>query len=148
MRKLGHFIRTHLGPVIAGTAATIVLVGGTLILVVMASGGPGPAAASLPAPTTTAPSPGRGGTAAARGVRGQIATIQGNTWTVTTSRGASVTVTVTAQTQFGKKASPLQASDFAVGDRIVAAGTRTETSVTATRIAKASSATTPPSTVG
>jgi hypothetical protein len=50
----------------------------------------------------------------------------GETWTVTSAKGVAVSVEITPSTQFGTKAAPLSASDFAVGDTVVVAGTRTK----------------------
>jgi hypothetical protein len=55
-----------------------------------------------------------------------------------------VTVDVTAATVFGTKAAPLAASDFSVGNEVVVIGTRTGTSVQATRITKPPATSTTP----
>lgn len=71
------------------------------------------------------------------GVRGSITAISGDSWTVRSPKGAGVTVTINSSTAFGTAKKPQQASDFAVGDNIVVVGTRNGSTVTATRVAKA-----------
>jgi hypothetical protein len=142
MKKIRGFLRNHLGAAIAGATTAVVLVGGLLILTLVGGGSSAPAAANVTSPpTTVAPTPPAApasGTAAKRqGVRGQVTAITGSTWTVMSARGVPVTVDVTSSTMFGTKAAPLTATNFAVGDQIVVAGTRTKGSVTASRIAKA-----------
>ncbi|WP_223692018.1 hypothetical protein [Leifsonia poae] len=83
---------------------------------------------------------GRGFPGAARGgvVRGTIASISGSTWTVDTVAGGTVTVEVRSSTTFGTPASPERASGFTVGESVVVVGKRSGTTVTATRVVKAS----------
>ncbi|WP_299573116.1 hypothetical protein [uncultured Williamsia sp.] len=72
----------------------------------------------------------------ARGVAGTITAINGSTWTIQTTQGDPFTVMVGSDTTFGTAKAPAQASDFAVGDRIVATGKRSGTTVEATRVVK------------
>jgi Domain of unknown function (DUF5666) len=69
-----------------------------------------------------------------QGVRGQITAESGNTWTVLNKAGKTFTVDITSSTQFGSKASPASQSTFAVGSPVAAQGSRSGTTVTATRI--------------
>lgn len=71
-----------------------------------------------------------------RGVAGTITAINGSTWTIQTSKGDPFTVMVGADTKYGSAKAPAQVTDFAVGDRIVVAGTRSGTTVDATRVVK------------
>jgi hypothetical protein len=71
-----------------------------------------------------------------RGVAGTITAINGSTWTIQTTQGDPFTVTIGSDTRFGTAKAPAQASDFAVGDRIVATGRRSGTTVEATRVVK------------
>ena len=57
-------------------------------------------------------------------------------WTVRTRTGQTISVVVTAQTQFGSRKAPLTSSQFTVGDRILVSGPLTATTVLAARIAK------------
>jgi hypothetical protein len=144
MHKIAGFIRNHLGAAIAAATAAVVLVGGLLILTLVGGGGSSSAAANASSSpsTTLAPShkaSGRGA-AAKHAVRGQITALSATSWTVTTSKGAAVTVDLSSSTAFGTKAAPLTASNFAVGDQVVVSGTRTKSTITATRIAKAPAA--------
>jgi Domain of unknown function (DUF5666) len=139
MNKIRGFVRSHLGAAIAAVATAVVFVGGILILTLVGGGGGTPAAAGSTTTTTLAPpgskaSRGKGAAQRRQGVRGVITAINGNTWTVTSAAGVPVTVDVTATTTFGTKKLPLMATDFSDGDRIVVLGTRSGTTVTATRI--------------
>ncbi|MBE7160570.1 MAG: hypothetical protein INR72_04930 [Williamsia herbipolensis] len=80
-----------------------------------------------------------------RGVAGTITAINGSTWTIQTTQGDPFTVTIGSDTKFGTAKAPAQASDFAVGDRIVATGTRSGTTVEATRVVKRVARTAPSS---
>ncbi|MEH3154086.1 MAG: DUF5666 domain-containing protein [Gordonia paraffinivorans] len=79
------------------------------------------------------------------GVAGTITAITGSTWTIQTTQGQPFTVTIGSDTRFGTAAAPAQASDFAVGDRIVATGKRSGTTVEATRVVKRVARTAPSS---
>ncbi|GAA2056611.1 DUF5666 domain-containing protein [Williamsia deligens] len=81
----------------------------------------------------------------ARGVVGTIDAINGDSWTLTTAKGQNVTVTITASTAFGTTRTPQQRTDFAVGDRVAATGTRTDGALTATHVVKRTAPTTAPS---
>ncbi|WP_338837250.1 DUF5666 domain-containing protein [Gordonia polyisoprenivorans] len=74
--------------------------------------------------------------ASRRGVTGQITAINGQTWTVQTRGDKTVTVDITGDTHFGTERKPQQQNDFAVGDRVVVAGTRSGDTVTARIVAK------------
>jgi len=67
-------------------------------------------------------------------VRGTIASISGSTWTITTQRGASVTVDVTSSTRFGLPNGSKSASDFAVGQEVIVVGSRSGDTIEASRI--------------
>ena len=137
MSKGTVFVRSHLGAAIAAVAAAVIIVGGILLLV---TAGGGSSAASAPTTTSSTVAPhkaGRGGANGERrqGVRGSITAMNGDTWTVLSAKGATVTVQITPSTTFGTKAHPVAASDFSLGDRIVVIGARSGSTVTATRIA-------------
>ena len=151
MKKFAHFVKTHVGAAIAAAACAVVLVGGVLLLVLLGGGSSSNASASTTTTTATtiaAPAAGKGrGTGTRRqGVHGQITSINGDVWTVTSAKGAVATVDLTPSTIFGTKAAPLRASDFSVGDAVVVVGTRDQSTVIATRVtmprASAGSATT------
>ncbi|MEY9950689.1 DUF5666 domain-containing protein [Leifsonia sp. EB34] len=67
-------------------------------------------------------------------VRGTVTQLSGSTWTITTQRGASLTVVTTSSTVYGAPGQTRKASDFAVGDDVIVIGTRSGSTVTATRI--------------
>ncbi|RPA55961.1 hypothetical protein EF294_21410 [Gordonia oryzae] len=71
-----------------------------------------------------------------RGVAGEITAINGQTWTIQTHGGKTVTVDITGDTHFGTERKPQEQSDFAVGDRVLVAGTRSGDTVTARIVAK------------
>ena len=82
-------------------------------------------------------------------LRGTIASISGDTWTIDRQNGGSVEVTVTSSTIFGTPGQSASKSDFAQGDEVVVIGKGTDGSVTASRILKlAAFPTRPPSTPG
>ena len=140
------FIRGHIGAAIASGVAVVALAGGGIAYAVTASGSPAPASASRPSastPATTAPhgasgASGAGGAGHARakhpGVRGTVAAVNGGTWTVKITKGATISVTVNPQTAFGTKKAPATASSFPVGTLVRVEGQRAGTSITAARI--------------
>lgn len=67
-------------------------------------------------------------------VRGTVAKISGSSWTVTTQRGATLTVVTSSSTVYGAPGQTQKASDFAVGDEVIVVGTRSGSTVTALRI--------------
>ncbi|MEO9221948.1 MAG: serine hydrolase [Mycobacteriaceae bacterium] len=67
-------------------------------------------------------------------VRGDIAAVGADQWTVTTSGGASVTVTLTAQTQFGATGNPADRAQFSVGATVAVTGARSGGTVVADRV--------------
>ena len=71
-------------------------------------------------------------------VRGSVTQIDGSTWTITTTRGASLTVETSSSTAYGAPGQTQNASDFAVGDEVIVIGTRSGATVTAARILKVS----------
>ncbi|WP_431198183.1 DUF5666 domain-containing protein [Leifsonia xyli] len=82
-------------------------------------------------------------------VRGTIASISGDTWTIDRQNGASVDVKVTTSTVYGTPGQSSSKSDFAAGDEVVVIGSRTDGTLTAKRILKLDSfPTRPPSTPG
>jgi hypothetical protein len=137
MAHLTRFIRTHgRRSIIAGVVVVALAVGG-VAYAVAGSGGSATSQANPPAtsaPTTAPPAP-----AAKRHpiLRGLITAIAPGNWTVRTRSGQTIAVIVSAQTQFGSRRAPLTSSAFAVGDRILVIGPRTETTIVAARIAKA-----------
>lgn len=82
-------------------------------------------------------------------LRGTIASISGDTWSIDRQNGGSAQVTVTSSTIFGTPGQSASKSDFAKGDEVIVIGKGTDGSVTATRILKlAAFPTRPPSTPG
>ena len=140
-------------------AVALSIVGAALAVVLVSAGTAwGVSAAvtsarSAPVPGATALAhPGKGGGShktkvAAQGARGTITAMNGESWTLTSQTGATVTVRLDSSTQFGTAKAPRTASSFAVGDKIGAVGTRTGDSVAAKRIvllpAKAAPSNTP-----
>ena len=72
-------------------------------------------------------------------VRGTITSISGDTWTIDTQRGVSLSVQVTSSTEFGTPNQTQSASDFAVGDEVIVLGARSGDTVTAIRVLGVSS---------
>ncbi len=69
-------------------------------------------------------------------VRGSVTAIDGSTWTITTARGAAITVDTSSSTAYGAPGQTRKASDFAVGDEVIVIGERSGGTVTASRILK------------
>jgi uncharacterized protein DUF5666 len=82
-------------------------------------------------------------------VRGTIASLSGDTWTIDRQNGASVDVKVDSATVFGTPGQSASQSDFAEGDEVIVIGKRSDGDVTATRVLKLDAfPTRPPSTPG
>lgn len=121
-------------------AAAVVLVGaaGGTSYAVASSSSPSSAApaatSSAAAPTTT----GKHGSKDQAGhpVKGVISAENGSTWTITTTYGRAVTVSITPETSFGSSS----AAAFPQGSTAVVKGTRSGETVTATSVATAPSA--------
>jgi hypothetical protein len=80
------------------------------------------------------------GTAGGRlGFRATIQSMDGDSWTILTKRGQTMTVAIDSATQFGTKKAAATAGSFAVGDSVVIVATRgTDGTPTATRVVDAS----------
>ena len=96
---------------------------------------------STPTSAPTTGGPAGTGTAAAAGriaFRATIQSMEGDSWTILTKNGKTVTVTIDGTTQLGTKKMTATAGDFAVGDNVIVVATRgTEAMPVATRIVKA-----------
>lgn len=151
MKPQQPFLRRHaVGASVAGAALTLGLVAGGCTWGVSAAlaDTPSPTVSATPltptSATVSAPTPTPTPSAKPahhhakrhriHGVRGTIAKIDGDTWTVHTKAGATVTVKISSSTAFGTKKAPAARSSFAVGDRIGALGKRHDKVVTAKRI--------------
>ncbi len=117
---------------------------GALAVAMMAVAGCSNTPAPAPAPAPT-PAPSAGKTPA-QGVRGQITAETATSWTVANAKGKAFTVTISPQTAFGTKAAPATAAQFPVGTTVRVIGTRSGSTVTATRIALAKTNTAPSAT--
>ena len=136
---------------LAATGAAALVVGGVVggLIGWASTDNAQPVRTTTVAETQTA-SPSQGGAQGehqrkSHGVAGTITAINGSTWTIQTTQGDPFTVTVGSDTKFGTTKAPAQASDFAVGDRIVATGKRSGTTVEATRVVKRVARTAPSS---
>jgi hypothetical protein len=142
MSKLRNYFSAHRGLSIA-VASTAVLALGAGAAYAAVSGDSSSPPAAVASPTTTLPPSGaatatHAGRHHARAVRGEITAINGNTWTVKSRAGVTLTVDIQTGTRFGTRTTPATQSSFAVGDRVVVAGRRTTTTtVSATRIVMA-----------
>jgi ABC-type Fe3+-hydroxamate transport system substrate-binding protein len=96
---------------------------------------------STASPTTPAPPahPARD-----HALRGSISAENSGSWTVTTAKGVAYTVNISPTTTFGTKKAPATEQSFPVGNNVVVMGKRTGTTIDATRIAAARSATPAP----
>jgi len=81
--------------------------------------------APIAAPTATAtPSPSKPAGGKRLAFRATIQSIDGNTWTILTRKGKTVTVDITSTTLFGTKKSVETPASFAVGDSVVIVAAR------------------------
>jgi Domain of unknown function (DUF5666) len=75
-----------------------------------------------------------GGSAARGGTTGVVTSVSGNSFTMTTSSGAKLTVDEQSSTVYRNSTGNVGASSIATGDRVLVIGSTTGTTVTATRI--------------
>ncbi|MEP6599235.1 MAG: hypothetical protein ABJB98_07300 [Actinomycetota bacterium] len=101
-----------------------------------ASNATSPAAApTVTAQSATSPSSGQAAKKGAHhAIRAAVISQSGATWTVRTKDGHTLSVAITADTQFGTKKAPAQASQFTPGSSVVIIGRASDDKVTATRI--------------
>ena len=139
----GFLFRHSLGVgIAAGVLAVVVVAGGTAWGVSAAVAGTQTTASAPMSPVdASTPSAAKHATHAAKhhkrkvhGARGTISAISGDTWTLKTAAGKTVTVKLTSTTAFGTKKAPAKRDSFAVGTKIDAIGKRSDETVTATRI--------------
>jgi hypothetical protein len=112
----------------AGVAIAVILTAGATSAACSASTSTPSAAPATPAPPAHRH---------AHPLRGTISAENGNSWTVTNTRGVSYTVNITPTTTFGTKKAPATPQGLPIGNHIVVTGTRTGTTIEATRIAPA-----------
>ncbi len=150
MAKISALIRSH--RLLAEVAVAVIALGGGIGVGFGISGLGGsaslaadstPTTPTVTSTTTPTTPPGSPSQPKVQGVRGQITAENGSTWTVMSRAGISVTVVISATTQFGTKAQPESASQFVPGSQIAATGTRSGSTVTATRVFVPVAATTP-----
>jgi len=152
MPSLPSSLRRHLSALIAAVGIAVLAGAGVLIGVLTTGGSTRTISATSPttapaatAPATTLPAapsgvatPGTGGSGKKAHhmphVRGTVDTITATQWTVTTTKGTTYTLTISPTTTFGTPKAPVAASSFSVGQTVTAFGTRTGTTLTATRI--------------
>jgi phosphopantothenate synthetase len=91
---------------------------------------------SSPQPDSTAAPQASGNTTGARvAFRATIQSIDGDSWTILTRHGKTVTVSIDGATKFGTKQAAATASSFAVGDNVIIVAMRgTGGTPTATRV--------------
>ena len=127
------FVRRHRTPlIIAGAAAAVGLIGG-IGSAVLDTGSTPATPAATGTPGVSAPATHRG--AAGDTLRGTVPSESGNTWTVRTGTGKTITVSITPKTRFGRKNKSSSAADFPVGAAVVVTGhTHDDSTLTASRI--------------
>lgn len=126
------FARRHRTRLIAGAAtAGALVIGGVGWAVASAASAP---SASPAAAGTPSASPSATHRAAANAIRGTVQSESGSTWTVRTRAGATIKVTITPKTRFGRKDESSSAADFPVGATVVITGRTHDSAVTASRI--------------
>ena len=103
------------------------------------SNSPAANATTAPATNGTGGTPGKGAKAGhngaqARGVRGVITAENGSSWTIRSTAGPNVTVTISTTTKFGTKKVPATKAQFLANSAVVVVGKRTGDTVTARRV--------------
>lgn len=78
---------------------------------------------------------------ARRETRGLLTAVGGETWSLTTDQGATLTLTLESSTVFGSRAKPATEASFVAGDRVIVIGHRDGDTVTVKRIVHAHSGT-------
>ncbi len=148
MRRIFSYIRSNRRRCLITGAVGLLAVGGGIGIGALTSGSStGIQTASATSPTTISPTSnapaangassnatGSGVTAKAthrRGVRGTITAIDGDTWTVQTAAGRSVTVTINSSTKYGPQVTP---GSLVVGSKVVVIGPRVGTTITAVHV--------------
>jgi hypothetical protein len=112
------------------TAATVIALGAAALMLSGCS-----SSSNTPSGTPSAAAPAAPGAGHHRhGVRGTVSAENPTSWTITTAKNKTVTVTITPTTQFGTKKAPATAATFPVGSQIMVMGQRSGDTVTATRI--------------
>jgi hypothetical protein len=135
---------------VSACAVAVVSLSIAIGMLATASGGStpaeaGPVTAAAPSAPAASTAPARPG-AANRAIRATIVSEVGSAWTVRTANGATVNVSITAQTQFGRPKLAADAAQFPVGSQVIITGTLANGSATAIRvIAPKSAAATSPS---
>jgi hypothetical protein len=140
MTRLRRYFSAHRWLTLAVAGTAVIALGGGIAYAALDGSSTNVAATSPTTTSTTLPASGAaaGSTSTSarrdRGVRGQITAISGSTWTVESRAGISITVIITPTTKFGTRAAPSSQSSFVVGSEVSVAGTRSGTTVTATRV--------------
>ncbi len=149
MSRISQFVRRHVASTTVAAVAVVALAGGGIAYAATSSGGPAKRTAS----PTTAPAPtakGKGTKTHHHVTRGTVTAINGDTWTVKTAEGSTVTVTIDASTKFGTKKHPATQSSFHVGSSIAVGGSLEGSAISARHIlvpqSKKSASTSPTST--
>ncbi|WP_158865898.1 DUF5666 domain-containing protein [Leifsonia sp. AG29] len=125
--------RKPLALVVAAAALGVVLVAGATawgVSTAVASSASAPTAARVAAQPKAAARARKQG----HGLLGIVTGISATSWTIRSAAGETLTVTVGSSTAYGTANKPASASSFAVGQRVGIIGTRTGSTVNATRI--------------
>jgi len=124
--------------VAAAVLAVVVVAGGTAWGVSAAVASTQTTAGAVVAPMsathTVGPHAGKPAKHKLHGARGTITAINGDSWTLHSASGTTVTVKLTSTTAFGTKKTPATRESFTVGENVGVLGKRSGDSVTATRI--------------
>jgi hypothetical protein len=93
---------------------------------------------ATPAPTPGTGAAGRLKAAGRVAFRASIQSISGESWTILTRKGKTVTVDVTGSTQFGTRKAAATSGSFAIGDSVIIVATKGSAgTITATRVVSA-----------
>jgi len=117
----------------AAAAVVVVLTHGSGTAVTAAAAPTTPSTPSTSVTATPGPAPGKAHHASPS-ARGELTALDGDSWTLSSTEGATITIAVNAQTTFGTVKTPMDRARFSVGTQVAVTGPRSGDTVNAERI--------------
>lgn len=125
------FWQRYRAVLLAAAVVAVIVVAG---LVWAIAGSSTSSAAPPPAPTSPAPTSGAPDVKHHPVMRGTVTAQDGDTWTVKTDGGDSVSVTISDKTMFGSEKEPVDKAKITVNSKVIITGKNTDGKVDARRI--------------
>ena len=122
------FWQRYKAALLAGGLVLVLLIAGLVWVVAASSTSDTSQPAAPPPPTSSAKTKDRPVT------RGTVTAEDGDTWTIKTDRGDTVSVTITDQTKFGTVREPVDKARITVNSKVIVTGKDTDGKVEARRI--------------